>query len=1747
MRSYIILISFLFITGLQGQNIPRPNIALPYGMSVNSYTGSLLYQRSDMVVKGRGMSTVIGFTYSTANDTANIGYGKGWTFNYHTLYRIQTDSFIVVHPDGKTDIFKIVNGKYIAPVGIFDSLRVQSGTYILRKKNGMEYFFENSIHKKLTKIIDANGNAIVLTYGGNYPVQITNASGRNVTLTWNNGFLTSVSDATVSPARTVLLAYDTESRLISVTNPLGQQTQFSYTGTYLSQMLDAKNNPVKITYGSDNTVREVNTCVNSYQFRFQTDYGKSFFIRKSSSQDLITVYEFDSTGRHIGLQNPLGNKLTMKYDSQNNLIETTDFNSNVFKMVYDSKGNLLSATDAVGKTTAYTYEPIFNNLTSYQDKKGSQTAFLYDSKGNLTTVNHPLSISQSFGYNAVGELTGVTDGKNHTTAYNYDAQGNLSSVNLPIGTLSMTYDASGNLLTSTDANNTVTTYAYDKLSRLISITDALGNITRYEYDAAGNIAKIINPKKRERLFSYDALNRLTMVKYGVEQANYVYDEEGNLTTITNPRGAKIRFTYDLANRLTEQVDPLGYKTTFTYDNNGNLLTKTNPNGTVITYQYDKRNKLISRAYGSEKDIYEYDDNGNMVAAINGAAAYMMEYDALSRLTKVNNTTWDKKVTYQYDAAGNRTLMVDPNNGQHQYTYDNNNRLSTLTDPLSNVYSFTYDAGGRTTRKTFPNNAYSTYNYNNAGHLTAIDNYNAANVVQSFSHYTTDSLGFRKTMTDNTGTHNYTYDTNDRLQKVIYPSGKVVEYAFDAFGNVTQKTEDGVVVPYAYNAFDQLTTGAGAQYQFDKNGNQIARIGGTQPTMNYQFDELNRFKGGQFTSGKRVEYAYDPFGNIIQRRDTANTIEKYFFDGQNLLAELDGSNAVNTTYTSTLALDGWLGKIVNGNQERYFIQDGLGSVMNIMDNAGQVTNAYRYDVYGNILSVTGAEGNNVLFTGRLWDNQLAFYNQRARFADPAVGRFINVDNFDGFAIIPISLNKYLSVNSNPVNYIDPKGTFIPLLAIVPIASAVFVNALAGASLNLAGQFLWNGGDPFNGSFSERVNQIDISDVGISAGLGGIGGGIFAAVFKTSALKAFRAGNLTLPMVAAYSAISLSKLGIGSPLKDIFDWNPWEDFSLPQHDPNSPESCGWDNPAGDYSPAECPNPEYPNDPNSPPGSQKPPCLPGPGNGGSGGDSLSCPIIPPVDPNEIRAPNGYDTLRWVSGKDRMPYTILFENDPELGALAPAQRVIVRHPLPDKINPNSFRLGDFGFGRFTFKVPTNRTSYTTRLNLKDSIGLFVDVTAGLDIQKNEAFWILESIDPKTGLASTLAATQGFLEVNDSTKGNGEGFVNFSVQPKSTVQTLDTVIAQATIFFDDEESVVTNIERNLIDAGKPTSRVAVLPFTYKDSVQLRFSGRDDTKGVGVGSYSLYVSKNSEPFYLQEANITTGATLFKGEQGASYRFYSLAKDHVGNEENPKDTVDITTKSFDKLVQVNAKVFLQGSYVSSVSLMHDSLRSKGLIPFKEPYSGLAGFTHVGGGNETTTDSVLLVTGNNAIVDWLFLELRNSANPAQVIATRAALLQRDGDIVDVDGVSSIYFSAPEDQSYYLTIRHRNHFGVQTGIAKLFPSKQAVNIDLRTLPTEGYYVYNTDNTAQKLISGKYTMWAGNGKSDFLLKYNGSNNDRNIILSAVGLNSPNQIIAGYLIADYNMDGLVKYNGSNNDRNVLLGNLGLTNPNNVLYEQIAR
>ncbi|MBK8623012.1 MAG: Ig-like domain-containing protein [Saprospiraceae bacterium] len=258
------------------------------------------------------------------------------------------------------------------------------------------------------------------------------------------------------------------------------------------------------------------------------------------------------------------------------------------------------------------------------------------------------------------------------------------------------------------------------------------------------------------------------------------------------------------------------------------------------------------------------------------------------------------------------------------------------------------------------------------------------------------------------------------------------------------------------------------------------------------------------------------------------------------------------------------------------------------------------------------------------------------------------------------------------------------------------------------------------------------------------------------------------------------------------------------------------------------------------------------------------------------------------------------------------------------------------------------------------------------------------------------------------------------------------------------------------------------------------------------------------------------------------------------------------------------------LMRDNLRVQpfdGLnyIPSNDPYSYpmiyfdiTSNFRHVGAGAMTNLrnipqpEVVFAVSDHNAIVDWVFLELRNIQDSTEVLATRSCLIQRDGDVVDLDGISDVEFPGIRLDSCYIVLRHRNHFGVMSKKVSTRPLMDFTSVstpvfDYGTSLQDGY---DYTGLAQKrdVVQGYMALWAGDFDGNGKLKFVNPDDDQNMLFSEVLFTPLNvNFVAnfnfsyGYFQGDYNMNGKIKYDNPDDDKNYLFYQI-LFHPLNTNY-----
>ena len=300
-------------------------------------------------------------------------------------------------------------------------------------------------------------------------------------------------------------------------------------------------------------------------------------------------------------------------------------------------------------------------------------------------------------------------------------------------------------------------------------------------------------------------------------------------------------------------------------------------------------------------------------------------------------------------------------------------------------------------------------------------------------YTLGAAGERTKVEELDRTVEYTYDALYRLtgEKITAADGTVTEYtyAYDNVSNRILKTENGAETTYTYNALNQLTAETGVTYQYDDAGNLISVTSGTKSTL-YAYNAENKLIRATVQEGNSVaveEYEYDYAGNRTVKK-SENDYTYYLNDVSSgltqVLAELDSNGNEKCYYTRGAEI---ISQERNGAIS-YYLTDGHGSVRQLTDSTGAVTDTYVYDAWGNLISSTGNTENSYLYCGEQLDSTTGLYYLRARYMNPTTGTFITMDTYQGSIFDPTSLHKYLYANANPVMNVDPSGYFAMALQV-----------------------------------------------------------------------------------------------------------------------------------------------------------------------------------------------------------------------------------------------------------------------------------------------------------------------------------------------------------------------------------------------------------------------------------------------------------------------------------------------------------------------------------------------------------------------------------------------------------------------------------------------------------------------------------------------------------------------------------------------
>ncbi|MEZ5537549.1 MAG: CAP domain-containing protein [Thiolinea sp.] len=312
--------------------------------------------------------------------------------------------------------------------------------------------------------------------------------------------------------------------------------------------------------------------------------------------------------------------------------------------------------------------------------------------------------------------------------------------------------------------------------------------------------------------------------------------------------------------------------------------------------------------------------------------------------------------------------------------------------------------------------------------------------------------------------------------------------------------------------------------------------------------------------------------------------------------------------------------------------------------------------------------------------------------------------------------------------------------------------------------------------------------------------------------------------------------------------------------------------------------------------------------------------------------------------------------------------------------------------------------------------------------------------------------------------------------------------------------------------------------------------GQQCGHYTQIIWANTRKVgcVIQQCGEMTdrnGNIMFGGQSGVMIFCHY---DPPGNYINQKPYIEASTDPAVDLT-VKIKVLLQGAYQAADNMMR-ATPAGWSVPLTEPYSSLG---YNVSGTKQLNDGLLSVSGSNAIVDWMLVELRDADDPSLILESKALLVQRDGDLVDpLSGGNSLVFADKVSGRYHLAVRHRNHLGVMTR-QPVALSASAVSVDFSSASTP---VWGQNGRVD--VGGRSLLWGGDVNHDGQVIAVGVGNDTGLtvqnVLTAAGNDgfSANFVTQGYKAGDTNLDSRMIAAGQGNDTNLILSNI-LLHPDN--------
>ena len=1177
---------------------------------------------------------------------------------------------------------------------------------------------------------------------------------------------------------------------------------------------------------------------------------------------------YDGDGLFASLQCVDGSQFVASYDAQGRMDRIEHTSDGSLDFTYHASGRIASVANSLGTATTFEYDASGEYLVSATDSSGRITRYTYDQ-----TLDGPASRALL----SVALPDGTTD------VYDYDAQGRLIASSTDSTTRRVEYQyGSAGCVHSLDPWGESTTYYYDETGRLARVRDTDGRMRDFRHDDAGRITELIDVSGATISYTYDVDGNLTSIldaagnvtEYGHgehgELPDYVVDSAGNgIAYERNSRGLVVRRTM-----------PDGSSEQYAFNDAGQMEQWTNRRGETTHYEYTTAGLLTRKLHDNGTEFtYSYDANGQLHQATGPEGTIEHEYNAQGYLARVEYPG-EHFLAFTYDEAGRRKTTTDETGHTLAAHYDSLGRMERVEDGTGvAIVAYAYDRFDRVVRKDLGNGVYTVYSYTPTHDVATLTNYAPDDTVLSFYHYEYDITGSVTSIDSHHGTWSYAYDVLGQLVSADFASTDPsienlhVEYEYDSVGNRIRVTTNGNPQSYESNELYQYTQVGSVTYTYDSDGNLASRTEGGVTTT-YTYDSGNRLVSVDDGTDLQT-FAYDPFGRLASTSKNGQATV-YVTDPSGLgtvVAEYDALGNLVARYDSP-------GEVVRrtdvaGEARYYTFLDG-GHTSELTDASGAITDTYLYGPFGQLNHSMGDTDNPFQYVGRAgvmgFGSDLMY--MRNRFYSPQTGQFLSEDPLQ-----PDGQNNRIYVDNAPIDWIDPTGLLtsdnwwngivglagmaasiaevIVGVATLPaggVGSILVVHGAYGAYANASNAWL-----SFQGKEPLSSGEL-LSDLG-------------EWLAEVTGLPSFApAGEM-----AGWATILINpSFGLGKVSQSLLTFQSWHDAATTAIDYGGP---AWRfvrpilQPLGnlwmpgvrdhlqrveDYKRMlemfrEC--------------------------------QLKAAFPKSLDPNEMVGPAGFGPEGFITLGPSQPYTITFEN--MASATAPAQEVFVTQQLDDDVDFGSVELGNIGFGDELIEVPPGRTYYHTQVDLTESMGLVVNVTAEANVHTGMLTWTFTCVSPLTGELPTNPLA-GFLPPNENPP-EGDGFVSYIVAPKSGLTTGETITAQASIVFDVNDPIVTNEALNTIDAGPPTSAVDPLPVDSQPTFQVSWSGDDENgAGSGIAHYDVYVAENGGAWESWMDDTANTSHNFTGQPGQTYAFYSVATDNVGHHEPDSEASDAQT-------------------------------------------------------------------------------------------------------------------------------------------------------------------------------------------------------------------------------------------------------------------